>query len=91
MLRENLLHGYLQCMHNTRRLRAKELAHCAKSLGIEVLGVQEHRQVHQAQFVNSIIEDCFLVTSSTWRNEGQAGVGGVQRSPTKQLGKESGM
>ena len=57
--------------------RTRELAHCAKSLGIEILGIQEYRQVYQAQFEYSIMEDRLLVTLSAWRNEAQAAVGRI--------------
>lgn len=57
--------------------KARELSNRASALSIEVLGIQEHRHVHPAVLQFSRIEDHFLVTSSAWRNEAQAAVGGV--------------
>ena len=54
-----------------------ELTHCARSLGIEVLGIQEHRHIHPTKLNYTRSEDYFLVTSSAWRNNAQAATGGV--------------
>lgn len=54
--------------------KAREIAY---SLNISILGVQEHRIVHQTQLEFHKIEEHHLITSSVWRNEAQAAVGGV--------------
>ena len=59
--------------------KAMELAYRAGQLDIEILGIQEHRIVHQVEteFRFTCLEDRYLVTSSAWRNDMQAAVGGV--------------
>ena len=58
--------------------RRIELAHCADSCQVEILGIQEHRIVHEEEEIKfEKIEDYHLVTSSAWRNERQASQGGV--------------
>ena len=56
----------------------EELAHCAESRGVEILGVQEHRRVHNEITIKYCrVESYTFVTSSAWRNEAQAATGGV--------------
>ena len=59
--------------------KAMELAYRADQLDIEILGIQEHRIVHQAEteFRFTCLENHYLVTSSARRNDVQATVGGV--------------
>ncbi|KAJ8351146.1 hypothetical protein SKAU_G00226220 [Synaphobranchus kaupii] len=59
--------------------RLAELAHCAEESGMEILGVQEHRRVHQDPdpIVYSRVGGYSFITSSAWRNEAQAATGGV--------------
>nr|CAD11456.1 AP1 endonuclease [Paracentrotus lividus] len=64
---------------NTAReeVRASEIAHCFESCGIKILGIQEHRRVHEDPVVFSRLEGQYLITASAWRNQSQASVGGV--------------
>jgi hypothetical protein len=64
---------------NTAReeARASEIAHCFAACGIEILGIQEHRRVHDDPVVFRRLEGQHLITSSAWRNQVQASVGGV--------------
>ena len=60
--------------------KVMEIAHCAQSCGIEILGVQEHRRVHKDEddvIKFEKIESYHLITSSAWRNDAQASQGGV--------------
>ncbi|XP_060753986.1 craniofacial development protein 2-like [Neoarius graeffei] len=57
--------------------RVSELTHCARLLGIEVLGIHEPRHIHPSELSYTRTEDHFLITSSAWRNEAQAATGGV--------------
>ncbi|XP_072017039.1 uncharacterized protein [Amphiura filiformis] len=67
---------------NTRTLRSPhkqiELCALAQDYKIDVIGIQEHRTVHddQLQYEN-LIEGFQLITSSAWRNSMGAAVGGV--------------
>ena len=60
---------------------AIEIAYCAESCGIDILGIQEHRRVHDEDQKEDIkfekVESYHLLTSSAWRNESQASQGGV--------------
>ena len=53
---------------NTSRLekRAKELASRMQKYKIDILGIQEHRRVHQEQLKLEVVEGLHLVTSSAW-------------------------
>ena len=64
---------------NTAReeARAREIAHCFTACGIEILGIQEHKRVHEDPVVFSRLEGQYLITASAWRNQAQASVGGV--------------
>ena len=56
----------------------EELTHCVESRGVEILGVQEHRRVHEDINIKyHRVESYTFVTSSAWRNEAQAATGGV--------------
>ena len=60
--------------------KVMEIAHCAQSCGIEILGVQEHRRVHKED--DDVIkfektESYHMITTSAWRNASQASQGGV--------------
>ena len=57
--------------------RANELAHCFVKNNIDVMGIQEHRRVHNDTLVFQRIEGQHLITSSAWRNNAQAATGGV--------------
>jgi len=60
-----------------RESRASELAQCFISQHIDILGIQEHRRVHEESVAFSRLEGQYLITSSAWRNQTQASVGGV--------------
>ncbi|ELU05841.1 hypothetical protein CAPTEDRAFT_116010, partial [Capitella teleta] len=57
--------------------RLRELAHCFSSNGISIMGIQEHRRVHDDPLVFTRVEGQHLITTSAWRNEAQAANGGV--------------
>ena len=61
--------------------RMLELAHCAEENGVEILGVQEHRRVHQDQDRDTTLHckagKSTFITCSAWRNTVQAATGGV--------------
>lgn len=46
-------------------------------MNINILGVQEHRICHESSIEYHVIEGYQLITSSAWRNDAQAAVGGV--------------
>ena len=56
--------------------RMLELAHCAEENGVEILGVQEHRRVHQDQDRDTTLHckagKSTFITCSAWRNTVQA-------------------
>ena len=79
----------LRCMetvilgtYNSNTLRDEdrqlELQHCSHQQHIGILGVQEHRIIHNAPIEYKSIGTSTLVTSSGWRNEAQASQGGVR-------------
>jgi hypothetical protein len=57
--------------------RALELAQCSQRQGIGILGIQEHRLIHNDPIEFRKIGTSNLVTSSGWRNAAQASQGGV--------------
>ena len=67
--------------YNTNTLRDKdrqlELQYCTQQHHIGILGVQEHRIIHNDPIEYKTIGNSTLVTSSGWRNEAQAAQGGV--------------
>ena len=63
-----------------------------KKQGISVLGIQEHRKVHEDEPISyQEYQGQYLITSSAWRNSKNAAVGGVglllDRSAKKALGE----
>ena len=67
---------------NARTLRKghnlNELIVNFKKQGISVLGVQEHRRVHEEEPISyEEYHGQYLITSSAWRNSQNAAVGGV--------------
>ena len=66
---------------NTRTIRenwrVEELEHHAGKQGIEIVGIQEHRIVHEDSIRYKQLDKYHLITSSAWRNSAQAAVGGV--------------
>ena len=67
--------------HNVNTLKgeckAAELEQRNKLAGIEILGIQEHRIIHDDPIEFRRIGTSCLVTSSGWRNDAQASQGGV--------------
>ena len=51
--------------------------HHTSKHNISVVGIQEHRRVHTEDVKYEHIDNHLLVTSSAWRNNAQAAVGGV--------------
>ena len=66
---------------NTRTIRenwrVEELEHHAGKQGIKIVGIQEHRIVHEDSIRYKQLDKFHLITSSAWRNNAQAAVGGV--------------
>ena len=66
---------------NLRTLKAQpkqnELAFLFKSKGIMVLGIQDHKIVHDEEIRTEEIDGCTLITTPAWRNDRNAAVGGV--------------
>ena len=62
----------------------QELANTFNSSGLEILGVQEHRVIHQEPIrMEKFAKGTCLITSSGWRNERDAAQGGVGIMVTK--------
>jgi len=61
----------------TQPERRKELVHNFSAQGIEILGLQEHRIVHEEPTSNERILGKTLITTSAWRNSVGAATGGV--------------
>ena len=57
--------------------RVLELEQCTQHQGIEILGVQEHRIIHDDPIEFRKVGSSYLVTSSGWRNEAQVSQGRV--------------
>ena len=57
--------------------RICELIHHMEAHDISIIGLQEHRRVHEEEIKYENIDGHLLVTSSAWRNSSQAAVGGV--------------
>ena len=77
---------------NVRTLRSenkkKELLHCFESQGISIMGIIDHKIVHQSNsedFVYNEFEKSMFITSSDWRNHANAAVGGVGMVISKKL------
>ena len=66
---------------NVRTIRCKnkqkELAFNCKTHNIKVLGVVDHKIVHEDPLLYSDLDSHLLVTSSAWRNSNNASAGGV--------------
>ena len=69
---------------NLRTIRAdhkrKELAFQFNNKGLSVLGVQDHKIVHDEdddEVKTEVIDGCTLITTTAWRNTRNAAVGGV--------------
>ena len=70
--------GTLNACTVREEARLIELAHCAEEWGVEILGIQEHRRVHNDdRIVHRRVERCTFISASAWRNEAQAATGGV--------------
>ena len=67
--------------HNVNTLRdenrAAELDQCRNEVGIEILGVQEHRIIHADPIEFRKLGSSYLVTSSGWGNQAQDSQGGI--------------
>ena len=57
--------------------KAAELEQRSIKVGIDILGIQEHRIIHDDPVEFRKIGTSYLVTSSGWRNDRQASQGGV--------------
>ena len=57
--------------------RICELIHHMDKYNISIIGLQEHRRVHEEEIKYENIDGHLLVTSSAWRNSSQAAIGGV--------------
>ena len=57
--------------------RIHELIHHMDKYNISIIGLQEHRRVHEEEIKYENIDGHLLVTSSAWRNSSQAAIGGV--------------
>ncbi|KAM9853332.1 uncharacterized protein ACBR49_004161 [Aulostomus maculatus] len=65
------------CTLNTKA-NVLKLAECATEIGMEILGIQEHRKVHAGGGVKyQRVGRYTFVTASAWRNNAGAGTGGV--------------
>ena len=67
---------------NVRTIRAPykrlELANIFESSGIDILGIQEHRIIHNEPIlITKLLKDSYMLTTSSWRNGAGAATGGV--------------
>lgn len=67
---------------NVRTIKALykrlELANLFKGSGIEILGIQEHRIIHEDPILTTKLgKDSYMLTTSAWRNRTGAATGGV--------------
>jgi len=66
---------------NVRTIREShkriELEHNFEEYGIDILGIQEHRIVHEENLKYEVLEGKTLVTVSAWRNDQGAATGGI--------------
>ena len=69
--------------------RAQELAENCLLQNIQILGIQEHRIVHEDQEIrySKLQGSIEMITSSAWRNEAQAATGGVGLLLSKEAAK----
>ena len=57
--------------------KKEELAYVTNKHQIEIIGIQEHRIIHNDEIEYRNLGDHHLITSSAWRNNAQASQGGV--------------
>ena len=57
--------------------RLHELTCHIEKQGISIVGIQEHRRIHEDELLYKHIDNHLLITSSAWRNSAQASQGGV--------------
>ena len=57
--------------------KIQELAQLMDQFDISIVAIQEHRRVHKEEIKYEHINNHLLITSSAWRNQAQAAVGGV--------------
>ena len=57
--------------------RIHELVSNMEKQHISILGLQEHRRVHDEELLYKHVDNHLLVSSSAWRNSAQAATGGV--------------
>lgn len=75
---------------NVRTIREQhkrqELAHTFARSGVKILGIQEHRIVHQEEDIkiHQFRRGAHLITASAWRNSGGSSTGGVGVMVTKE-------
>ena len=80
--------SFLKCRHsmkiatfNVNTIRndnkKEELAYVANKHQIEIIGIQEHRIIHNDVIEYRKIGEHHVITSSAWRNNAQASQGGV--------------
>ena len=82
--RKNTLIGTLNVRTARLDYMRQELANTFNSSGLEILGVQEHRVIHQEPIrMEKFAKGTCLITSSGWRNERDAAQGGVGIMVTK--------
>ena len=66
---------------NTQTLRSptkrEELAHEAALYNIDIICLQEHRNVHSEALLQETFNEYTLITSSAWKNQQNASTGGV--------------
>ena len=66
---------------NVRTLRQEykqqELSHLAELYGISILGIVDHKMVHDDEINFKKVKDHILITTSAWRNNSGAANGGV--------------
>ena len=66
---------------NTRTIsetsRKQELLHSMCKQGIDLLGIQEHRIIHNEPIKYEKVPGYTIITSSAWRNEMMAATGGI--------------
>ena len=67
--------------HNVRSLRnqgkSDELAFAFNKANLNILGIVDHKLVHEEETLTKKLDKCPLITSSAWRNSNGASNGGV--------------
>ena len=59
------------------KARQLELANLISKQNISILGISDHKIVHEGKYQSTLIDNCTLITSSAWRNSNNASSGGV--------------